>query len=76
MRILCALREGKVRASTYIWLSCWAWIIFFLFMQMWTAAVVVAIGGGIIFRLHVLEVKLNRLLEERGIYITDSEAED
>lgn len=65
-----------MRASTYIWLSCWAWIIFFLFMQMWTAAVVVAIGGGIIFRLHVLEVKLNRLLEERGIYITDSEAED
>lgn len=38
------------------------------------AAAYIAIGcGGIIYLLHAIEFKLNKLLSERGIYVYDDE---
>ena len=41
-----------------------------------TVAAIFLVGHVLGYQLHVLEVKLNKLLSERGLYVTDKELAD
>lgn len=40
-----------------------------------TSAAIFSVGGVLLWTLHVIEVKINKLLEDRGIYVSRAEIE-
>jgi uncharacterized membrane protein len=70
--LLIACRQDT-RTRTKILLSCIGLVALAGFAGNWTVAAIVVANHVLILFLHNIEVKVNRLLDEKGISVTDEE---
>lgn len=62
-----------MKTSTIVYLSGMVWTLGALQVGQPIIAAVVAVGHVLFWQLHVLEVKLNKLLEAQGVWVTKAE---
>lgn len=62
-----------MRTSTLLVVSALFWASIFFWNDQSILAAIAIVAHGLSWQIHRIEVKLNKLLDDRGIYVTESE---
>lgn len=63
----------EVRTATLVGISAVIWVGGAMIYEQFTVAAVFAVGHVLFWQNHALEVKINKLLDDRGLYVSRDE---